>query len=80
MPKVNPADYPNNPILKYYFSGDEKKRATAEPLYTRSGASHLAQFFTYIDSEYGGSEGYMKKALGLTDADIAKLRAVMLTQ
>jgi len=26
------------------------------------------------------SEGYMKKALGLTDADIAKLRAVMLTQ
>ena len=80
MPKVNPADYPNNPMLNYYFSGDEKKRATAEPLYTPSGASHLAQFFTYIDGQYGGSEGYMKKALGLTDADIAKLRAVMLTQ
>ena len=78
MPKVNPADYPNNPILKYYFSADEKKRAVAEPLYTPTGASHLAQFFTHIDSEYGGSEGYMKKALGLTDADIAKLRAIML--
>lgn len=78
MPKVNPADYPNNPILKYYFSADEKKRSTAEPLYTASGASHLAQFFTYIDSQYGGSEGYMKKALGLTDDDIAKLRTVML--
>lgn len=78
MPKVDPADHPNNPILKYYSSGDDKKRATAEPLYTPSGASHLAQFFTYIDSEYGGSEGYMKKALGLTDADIAKLRATML--
>ncbi|NWK94397.1 protein-tyrosine-phosphatase [Sphingobium lactosutens] len=78
MPKVNPADYPNNPILKYYFSADEKKRAVAEPLYTPTGASHLAQFFTYIDSEYGGSEGYMKKALGLTDTDIAKLRAAML--
>lgn len=78
MPKVNPADYPNNPILQYYLSGDEKKRATAEPLYTPSGASHLAQFFTYIDSEYGGSEGYMKKELGLSDADIAKLRATML--
>lgn len=78
MPKVNPADHPNNPILKYYFSGDENKRATAEPLYTPSGASHLAQFFTYIDSEYGGSEGYMRKALGLTDADIAGLKATML--
>ncbi len=78
MPKINPADYPNNPILKYYFSADEKKRTTAEPLYTPSGASHLAQFFTYIDKEYGGSEGFMKKALGLTDVDISKLRAAML--
>ncbi|MFC3443830.1 TonB-dependent receptor plug domain-containing protein [Sphingobium rhizovicinum] len=60
------------------FSADEKKRATAEPLYTPSGASHLVQFFTYIDSEYGGSEAYMKKALGLTDADISGLKAVML--
>lgn len=78
MPKVNPADYPNNPILKYYYSADEKQRTVAQPLYTPSGASHLAQFFTYVDGQYGGSEGYMKKALGLTDADIATLRTTML--
>lgn len=78
MPKVDPADHPNNPILKYYFSKDETQRTIAEPLYTRSGASHLAQFFTYIDSQYGGSEGFMKKALQLTDADVEKLRATML--
>lgn len=78
MPKVNPSDHPDNPILKYYFSADEKKRTIAEPLYTPSGASHLAQFFTYIDRQYGGSEGYMKKALRLTDTDISKLRAAML--
>jgi protein-tyrosine phosphatase len=78
MPKVNPADHPNNPILQYYHSGDGKKRSVAEPLYTPTGASHLAQFFTYIDKEYGGSEGYMKKILGLTGGDIAKLREVML--
>ena len=78
MPKVDPADYPNNPILKYYFSKDEAQRTIAEPLYTRSGASHLAQFFTYVDAQYGGSEGFMKKALQLTDADVEKLRATML--
>jgi len=78
MPRVDPADYPNNPILRYYYSADEKKRMTAEPLYTPSGASHLAQFFTYIDAQYGGSEGFMKQALGLSDSDIAKLRSTML--
>lgn len=78
MPKVDPAGYPNNPILKYYFSKDEAQRTIAEPLYTRSGASHLAQFFTYVDAQYGGSEGFMKKALQLTDADVEKLRATML--
>lgn len=78
MPKVNPDDYPNNPILKYYFSKDEAKRTIAEPLYTPSGASHLAQFFTYLDSQYGGSEGFMKKALQLTEADVVKLRTTML--
>lgn len=78
MPKVNPADYPNNPLLSYYFGKDESVRMVAEPLYTRSGASHLAQFFTYIDAEYGGSEAYMRKVLGFTDADISRLRAAML--
>lgn len=78
MPDVNPADYPNNPILKFYIGKDGQKRTTAEPLYTPSGASHLAQFFTYIDTQYGGSEGFMRQALRLNDADIAKLRAAML--
>ncbi len=78
MPQVNPADYPNNPLLSYYFGKDEKVRAVPEPLYTKSGASHLAQFFTYIDAEYGGSEAYMRKVLGFTEADIVGLRKAML--
>jgi protein-tyrosine phosphatase len=78
MPKVNPADYPNNPILRYYVGKGDGKPVKAEPLYTPSGASHLAQFFTYVDAQYGGSEAYMKKALGLTAVDIAGLRATML--
>lgn len=78
MPKVDPADFPNNPILKYYAPRPDGQPPKAEPLYTPSGASNLAQFFTYLDQQYGGSEGYLKQKVGLTDADIAKLRKTML--
>ncbi|GLK42099.1 MULTISPECIES: tyrosine-protein phosphatase [Novosphingobium] len=77
MPKVDPKDYPNNPILKYYVAGEDGKPRKAELLYTPSGASHLAQFFTYLDKQYGGSEAYLR-TLGFTDADFAKLRKTML--
>lgn len=79
MPKIDPKDYPDNPIVQYYFARSNEQRNQAEPLFTKSGASHIVQFFAYIDSEYGGSEGYLKKVLGFSDADIAKLKANMLT-
>lgn len=78
MPKLDPAAYPNNPMVQYYFARSKEQRVKAEPLFTPSGASHLAQFFTYIDQEYGGSEGYLRKVLGFGDQDVAKLRSVML--
>ncbi|AXB79516.1 tyrosine-protein phosphatase [Novosphingobium sp. P6W] len=78
MPKVDPKDYPNNFIVQYYFKDGKDKPHKAEPLFTPTGASHLVQFFAYIDQQYGGSEGYLKQALGFTDQDIAKLRATML--
>ncbi|MET1754450.1 tyrosine-protein phosphatase [Novosphingobium sp. RD2P27] len=78
MPKVDPKAYPNNPIVQYYLAKAKEGRLEAEPLYTPAGASHLAQFFTHIDREYGGSEGYLRKELGLTDQDLDRLRAVML--
>ncbi|WP_443477779.1 tyrosine-protein phosphatase [Novosphingobium aerophilum] len=78
MPKVDPADYPGNPILKYYAARADGQPPKAEPLYTPGGISHLAQFFTYLDKQYGGTEGYLKQKIGLTDADIARLRQTML--
>ncbi|KMS56247.1 protein tyrosine phosphatase [Novosphingobium barchaimii LL02] len=78
MPKIDPKDYPNNFIVQYYFKDGKGQPHKAEPLFTPSGASHLVQFFAYIDKQYGGSEGYLKQALGFTDQDIAKLRATML--
>ena len=78
MPKVDPKAYPDNPIVQYYFAKAQGERIKAEPLYTPTGASHLAQFLSYIDHEYGGSEQYLRKQLGFTYQDIVKLRAVML--
>ncbi|MCJ2178145.1 tyrosine-protein phosphatase [Novosphingobium album (ex Hu et al. 2023)] len=78
MPKLDPADFPNNPIVAHYAKAYADKDARAEHLFTPSGQSHLAQFFTYLDATYGGSAGYMKQVLGFADEDIARLRAVML--
>lgn len=78
MPRVDPADYPGNLIVAHYARAYGHKDAKAEPLYTPSGASHLAQFFAYVDKTYGGAEGYMKQVLGFGDADVARLRVVML--
>lgn len=78
MPRFDAADYPNNPIAQHYAKEYADKDTKAKPLYTPSGESHLAQFFTYLDATYGGSAGYMKQVLGFTDADLAKLRSAML--
>ncbi|MDD3799247.1 MAG: tyrosine-protein phosphatase [Novosphingobium sp.] len=78
MPPLDPADYPDNPMVQYYAKMQAAGRTGAEPLYTPGGASHLAQFFVYLDAEYGGSEGYVKQVLGFSDADIARLRQIML--
>lgn len=78
MPQVDPKDYPNNPIVQMYMAQGKDQPIKANPLYAPSGASYLAQFFTYLDAQYGGSEGYLRKVLGFGDDDLARLRQVML--
>ncbi|MCB2076841.1 MAG: tyrosine-protein phosphatase [Novosphingobium sp.] len=78
MPKIDPEDYPGNFIVRYYASAQASGNRKPQPLYAPSGASHLAQFFTYLDKEYGGSEGYLKREIGLSDEDIVRLREIML--
>lgn len=77
MPDIDPADYPGNMIVQYYMAARAQGRG-AEPLYTPSGASHIVQFFDYIDAEFGGAEAYMKDSLGLSEADIDALRERLL--
>ncbi len=76
---LNPADHPGNLIVQYYAASRARPGGpVAEPLYTRSGQSHLVQFFAHIDSNYGGVEGYLDRELGVTAADIARLKTLYL--
>jgi protein-tyrosine phosphatase len=64
MPKVDPAQYPDNPIVQYYAAAAKKTGGIkAEPLYSKDGQSHLVTFFAHLDKEYGGVEPYLEKHL-----------------
>ncbi len=79
MPALDPAEHPGNLIVQYYADAAKKPGgAQAEPLYSKSGVSHLLQFFAYVDKEYGSVEGYLAKELGVGPAEIEKLRAAYL--
>jgi protein-tyrosine phosphatase len=79
LPVVKAEEYPNNPIVQYYVAAAKKPGgAQAEPLYSKSGVSHLVQFFAYLDTEYGGVERYMAQELNVGPDEIAKLRTLYL--
>jgi protein-tyrosine phosphatase len=78
MGEIDAKAYPHNPMVQMMARLPADQRDKAQPLYTATGQSHLAQFFTHLDATYGGTEGYMKQELGFTDEQLAKLRAAML--
>jgi protein-tyrosine phosphatase len=79
MPAVNPADYPNNPILRFYGASAANPEARkAEPLYDKNGVSHLAKFLAGLDAQHGSVTAYLDKSVGLTPDKVAKLRAMYL--
>lgn len=43
-------------------------------------AEYLQAFFDTIDTKFGGTEGYLKQGLGLTDADLAKMKELYLEE
>jgi protein-tyrosine phosphatase len=79
LPPIDPALFPDNPIVQYYAAAAKKPEGIkAEPLYSKAGVSHLTQFFEVIDRDYGGVEGYLTQELGITAADIEKLQLLYL--
>lgn len=79
MPALDPADWPGNPIVPYYVASLKKPGGPkAEPLYTPKGNSHLVQLFELIDKDHGGVDAWLDKELGVSAADIQRLRALYL--
>lgn len=79
MPPVDPAAYPNNPIVQFYAKAARQPGgAKAEPLYDKDGRSHLDKFLVGLEARYGSIEAYLDKELGITPDKITRLRAMYL--
>ena len=49
-------------------------------LLTKVHKEYLEAFFATIDAKFGGTEGYLKQGLGLTDEDLARVRELYLEE
>lgn len=78
IPDLDPKDFPGNLIVGYYASKKVNGVHKPDHLYTPTGASHIDRFLEYIDRDYGGSEAYFRKLLGVSSSDLARLKAVLL--
>lgn len=47
---------------------------------TKVHAEYLEAFFDEIDTKWGGTEGYLKHALGLTDEELNKMKELYLEE
>jgi protein-tyrosine phosphatase len=79
MPKLNPEEFPGNPMAKLYAVAQARPGGMkAEPLYTSAGKSHLAEFLDYLDQRYGGVEYYLESQLGIGRKETDTLRRLYL--
>lgn len=75
MPRLDPAQFPDNPVAAMFARFQTDPRGgTPQPLKTASGQAYLDFAFAELDRRWGGVDGYLRQAIGLTDADIAQLR------
>lgn len=75
MPPIDLAQYPDNPVAKLFAGANEKP---PQPLYGEDGISLLAATFDMIDERWGSVNGFLHQVIGLTGADIARLKNLYL--
>lgn len=75
MPPIDPAQHPGDPIARIFVGAHER---APEPLYGEDGVSILAATFDMIDERWGSVQGFLHQVIGLSDADIARLKSLYL--
>jgi protein-tyrosine phosphatase len=77
MPPLDPAS--TDPVVKLFAMYQKRPNArTADPLKTADGTPFLAGAFQEIDEKWGSVDAYLIKEIGLTPADLTKLRLLYL--
>ena len=79
VPKLDATTQPNNQALAFFAAMQKDPRMSKpQPLYDANHKALLEYAFDEMQTRWGGVEGYLAKDVGVTAADIAKLRKTYL--
>lgn len=79
MPKLDAAAHPSDPVVQLFAQAQQSPAyATPQPLRDAAGTPYIQGAFDEIESKWGSVDGYLRKEIGLTAADIATLRRLYL--
>jgi protein-tyrosine phosphatase len=75
MPRIDLAAHPNDPVAQYYakLQGDASG-LKPQPLVDGSGRPFLIGAFEEIDAKWGSTDAYLRREVGLSDADRVSLQ------
>jgi len=74
MPRIDPALAATNPVAAMFASYQKEPHPKPTPLFTADGTSFLSYSMAEIDQKWGSIDQYLETEIGLTKADIARLR------
>ncbi len=79
MPKIDTRVQSGNPVAMFFAKYQEDPGyATPKPLYTPDGKAMLEFAFEDMDARWGSVDGYLAQEIGLTAADLERLRSLYL--
>lgn len=78
MQPIDPEKHKGNPVALMFLRVQEAGAGEAQPLYGEDGISILAATFEMIDERWGSTDKFLHEVIGLTDADIERLKNLYL--
>jgi protein-tyrosine phosphatase len=79
MPKINPAAFPGNAVAAFYAKAQTSAMSMSpQPLYDADHRALLEYALDEVQKRWGSVQNYLAQEIGVTEADIAKLRQTYL--